>query len=66
MEIKQNEKGSLISIVVPIYNGGKYLKKCIKSILTQTYQKLEVVIVNDGSEDGTKKCWKNWLKKTNV
>ena len=43
----------LISVIVPVYNGQDYLKKCIDSIERQTYDNLEVIIVNDGSTDGT-------------
>lgn len=43
--------GKIVSVIVPIYNTEKYLKKCIDSILSQTYDKLEVILVNDGSTD---------------
>ena len=43
-----------LSIIVPVYNGGKFLKKCIENVLEQTYKDLEVIIVNDGSTDDTK------------
>lgn len=42
-----------ISIVIPVYNNGSYIKKCIQSIFSQTFQKYELIIVNDGSTDNT-------------
>jgi len=41
----------LVSIVIPVYNGANYLKECIESALAQTYNNIEVVVVNDGSTD---------------
>lgn len=41
----------MISVIVPIYNSGKYLKKCIESIVNQTYKDLEIILVDDGSVD---------------
>ena len=47
------EKNPLISVIVPVYNGEAYLENCIDSIRNQTYEPLEMIIVNDGSTDGT-------------
>lgn len=44
---------SLISIVVPIYGGEKYVEHCIDSIMRQSHQNLEVILVDDGSPDGS-------------
>ena len=43
--------GPLISVVVPVYNVEQYLEKCINSILHQTYEHLEIILVDDGSPD---------------
>ena len=37
-----------ISIIVPVYNTEKYLERCLKSILTQSLEEIEIIIVNDG------------------
>lgn len=41
----------IVSIIIPVYNAEQFLEKCIKSILSQTYSKIEVICVNDGSLD---------------
>lgn len=41
----------MISIIVPIYNGEKYIEECVRSITEQIYQKLQIILVDDGSED---------------
>ena len=49
MKVKQ----PLISVIVPVYNIMKYLPRCVKSICGQTYSNLEILLVDDGSTDGT-------------
>lgn len=43
----------LISIIVPVYNVKEYLEKCLDSICSQTYKNLEIILINDGSSDGS-------------
>lgn len=43
----------LVSVIVPAYNVEKYIEKCIRSISEQTYKEIEIIVVNDGSSDGT-------------
>ena len=43
----------LISVIVPIFNNKKFLTRCINSILTQTYKNIEVLLIDDGSNDGS-------------
>ena len=42
-----------VSIIVPIYNVEQYLRRCVDSIVNQTYKNIEIVLVNDGSTDGS-------------
>ncbi|MGL6100291.1 MAG: glycosyltransferase family 2 protein [Fusobacteriaceae bacterium] len=57
--MKNNE---LVSIIVPVYNTEKYLTKCIKSILNQTYKNIEIIIIDDGSTDNCAKIIKKYLQ----
>ena len=51
--IADKDSTGMISVIVPCYNTEKFVKKCIESILTQTYEKLEIILVDDGSTDST-------------
>ena len=53
----------LISVIVPCYNQAQYLDECLQSVLDQTYQNWECIIVNDGSPDHTEEVANKWLEK---
>ena len=52
-----------ISIIVPCYNQAQYLDECLQSVLDQTFQNWECIIVNDGSPDNTEEVANTWLQK---
>ena len=52
----------LLSIIIPIYNVEKYLSKCLNSILSQTYERWEAILVDDGSTDGSYKLCESIAK----
>jgi glycosyltransferase involved in cell wall biosynthesis len=54
-----------VSVVVPCYNQAKYLDLCLNSILKQTYNNWECIIINDGSTDNTIEIAKSWITKDN-
>lgn len=52
-----------VSIIVPIYNTEKYLEKCIKSIISQTYHNLEIILIDDGSTDQSLRVCNSFAQK---
>ena len=52
-----------ISIIVPIYNAEKYIKKCVDSLLNQTKKEIELILINDGSTDSTHNILKSYKDK---
>lgn len=51
------------SIIIPVYNVEKYLEKCLKSVLNQSYSNFEVIVVNDGTKDNSQKIIDKYIKK---
>ena len=54
-----------VSIIIPVYNTEQYIEKCLNSILDQSYDDYEIIIVNDGSTDNSIKIIDNYVKKYN-
>ena len=40
-----------VSVIIPIYNAAQYLHKCLKSVISQTYKNLDIILIDDGSSD---------------
>lgn len=57
------QQDSLISVIVPVYNVEKYLSRCVDSILDQTYEKLEIILVDDGAKDSSGKICDEYAEK---
>ena len=60
---KNTVKQGLVSIVVPVYNTGKYLNRCMNSIVKQTYSNIEVILIDDGSTDDSSDLCDEWAEK---
>lgn len=52
-----------ISVIIPVYNAEKYISDCLESVVRQTYKNLEILLVDDGSKDGSAGICQEWCKK---
>ena len=64
-ENNMNDSGPKISIGIPVYNGEKFIRKCIESILQQTHRNFELIISDNASTDSTRKICEEYLNKDN-
>ena len=51
------------SIIIPIYNVGEFLDRCIESAVNQTYKNIRIILVDDGSSDNSSEICDSWAKK---
>jgi len=63
MELTGMKKENLISVIIPVYNMERYLEKCLDSIIGQSYQNLEIILVDDASEDNSGKICDRYAAK---
>ena len=56
-------KEPLISVIVPVYNSAAFLDQCLESIVAQTYRNLEILVVDDGSTDGSAAMCDHWVER---
>ncbi|HEV9876547.1 TPA: glycosyltransferase family 2 protein [Streptococcus pneumoniae] len=52
-----------VSVIIPVYNVEKYLRRCLDSVVNQTYKDIEVILVNDGSPDNSKEICEEYVAK---
>lgn len=61
--MKNPNSNPLVSVIMPVYNAEKYLKRAVESILNQTYREFEFIIIDDASTDSTSKILKSFKRK---
>ena len=58
------KENKIVSIIVPVYNVEDKLKRCVESIRKQTYKDIEIILINDGSIDGSgSTCIPRWIEE---
>lgn len=60
---RQLNDNASVSIIIPVYNVYEYLDECLESIINQTYRDFEILLINDGSTDGSDKKCQEWKEK---
>lgn len=61
--VTTNKKTALISVIVPFYNQKQFLSECVDSLINQKFKQIEIILVDDGSSDGSEKIAQSYAKK---
>ena len=64
--MENNKRNDLISVIIPVYNVKPYLERCMKSVLSQTYENLEIILVADKSPDRSDEMCYNYVSDSRV
>jgi glycosyltransferase involved in cell wall biosynthesis len=56
------EKNDIVTVVIPVYNVQEYLNQCLESVVHQTYCNIEILLINDGSTDGSGSICEQWMQ----
>lgn len=62
-KVEEMDTSELITVIVPVYNVEQYLKRCLDSLLKQSYKNIEILLVNDGSTDSSSMICEDYAKK---
>lgn len=57
--------GELVGIIIPVYNVEKYIRRCLDTVISQTYKNIEVLLIDDGSSDSSYSICQEYSKKDN-
>lgn len=60
LSVDRIKNSRTVSVIVPVYNTEEYLEECIRSVVNQDYSDLEIVLINDGSTDGSGRICRKW------
>jgi len=63
--IKKEKRSTILTIVVPAYNVERYIQQCLNSLIGQTIDDFQVIIINDGSTDGTADICNQYVSESN-